>query len=104
MCSSYLDQEVWLINHSVLVLGRKWGDTEDFPKCCVNLCIVIFHLGVQVWAPLVWRPIMFSLGGNKSCLDTPPYLELCVASCQFPPNVVILHSFASLFEDFFKMF
>ena len=53
MWSSYLDKEVWLISHSVLVLGVRWGDTEDFPKYCVNLCVVILHQGVQVWALLV---------------------------------------------------
>ena len=54
MWSSYLDkEEVWLISHSVLVLGMRWGDTEDFPKCCVNLCVVILHQGVQVWALLM---------------------------------------------------
>ena len=53
MWSSYLDKEVWLISHSVLVLGMRWGHTENFPKCCVNLCVVILHWSVQVWAPLV---------------------------------------------------
>lgn len=39
-----------------------------------------------------------------SRLHTPPYLELCVTSCQFSPNVVILDSLASLFEAFFEIF
>ena len=86
----------------MLVLGMRWGDTVNFPKCCVNLCVVILHQGVQVWALLVGGLNMFKMGGNKSkilhltsCLGTPPYLGLCVASCQFS---------LSQFEDFFKMF
>ena len=65
MWSSYLDKEVWLTSHSVLVLEMRWGDIENFPKCCVNLCVVILHQGVQVWALLVGVSICFKWEATK---------------------------------------
>ena len=44
----------------------RWGGTENFPVCCINLCVVILHWGVHVRVPLVWGLNMFPLGGNKS--------------------------------------
>ena len=44
----------------------RWGGTECFPVCCINLCVVILHWGVHVRVPLVWGLNMFPLEGNKS--------------------------------------
>ena len=91
MWSSYLDKEIWLISQSFCVSARdEMGCHSEFSKMLCNLCVVILHQGVQVWALLVGGLNMFKMGGNKSrilhltsCLGTPPYLGLCVASCQF---------------------